>query len=64
MDHVFSNIDPTKATTGLLKEFGIRFNEVEAYDGTISSTNWVDRTQWNSLPITNLNKPEPKKERW
>lgn len=33
----------------MLKEFGIRLNEVEAYNGTISSTNWVDRTQWQSL---------------
>ena len=49
MDHVFSNIQPEKVTTGLLKEFGIRFNEVEAYDGTLSVTNWVDKAQWQSL---------------
>ncbi|WP_445738343.1 hypothetical protein [Mariniflexile sp.] len=28
MQYVFGNIDKTKVTTGYLKEFGIRFNEV------------------------------------
>jgi hypothetical protein len=32
MNHVFGNIQKTKVTTGLLKEFGIRWNEVEAQD--------------------------------
>lgn len=45
MQYVFGNIDKTKVTTGYLKEFGIRFNEVEAYNGIISSNNLVDKTQ-------------------
>ena len=45
MQHVFGNINKTKVTTGYLKEFGIRFNEVEAYNGVISSSNLVDKTQ-------------------
>ncbi|WP_445734253.1 hypothetical protein [Mariniflexile sp.] len=49
MQYVFGNIDKTKVTTGYLKEFGIRFNEVEAYDSVISSGNLVDKTQWQSL---------------
>ncbi|MEQ8241466.1 MAG: hypothetical protein RIA69_19795 [Cyclobacteriaceae bacterium] len=49
MNHVFGNIQKSKVTTGLLKEFGVRWNEVEAYNGTISSINWVDETQWQSL---------------
>ncbi|WP_445734251.1 hypothetical protein [Mariniflexile sp.] len=49
MQHVFGNIDKTKVTTGYLKEFGIRFNEVEAYNGVISTNNLVDKTQWQSL---------------
>ncbi|PQV51602.1 hypothetical protein CLV33_101528 [Jejuia pallidilutea] len=49
MQHIFGNIDKTKVTTGYLKEFGIRFNEVEAYNGTIASNNLVDKTQWQSL---------------
>lgn len=49
MEHIFGNIDKTKVTTGFLKEFGIRFNEVEAYDGIIDTDNLVDQTQWQSL---------------
>lgn len=49
MEHVFGNIDKTKVSTGFLKEFGIRFNEVEAYNGVISANNLVDKTQWQSL---------------
>lgn len=49
MQHIFGNIDKTKVTTGYLKEFGIRFNETEAYNGVISSNNLVDKSQWQSL---------------
>ncbi len=49
MNFIFGGIDKTKVHTGLLKEFGIRFNEVEAYNGSFSSTNYVDATQWHSL---------------
>lgn len=49
MEHIFGNINKTKVTTGYLKEFGIRFNEVEAYNGVISNNNFVDKTQWQSL---------------
>ena len=54
MQHVFGNIDKTKVTTGYLKEFGIRFNEVEAYNGVISSSNLVDKTQWQSFFLTKI----------
>jgi len=49
MQHVFGAIDKNKVTTGLLKEFGVRFNEVEAYNGTLGYTNHIDKTQWRSL---------------
>ncbi|WP_372757501.1 hypothetical protein [Mariniflexile sp.] len=49
MQYVFGNIDKTKVTTGYLKEFDIRFNEVEAYSGVIATNNLVDKTQWQSL---------------
>lgn len=39
MNHVFGAIDKSKVTTGLLKEFGIRLNEVEAYNGMLISAN-------------------------
>ncbi|OBX26571.1 hypothetical protein A9996_04575 [Gelidibacter algens] len=42
MEHVFGNIDKAKVTTGYLKEFGVRFNEVEDYNGVIKSSNlWI-----------------------
>ncbi len=49
MDHVFGAIEPSKVTTGLLKEFGVRHNEVELFNGTISTDNLVDEIQWQSL---------------
>ncbi|OBX26573.1 hypothetical protein A9996_04585 [Gelidibacter algens] len=49
MSHIFGNIDKAKVTTGYLKEFGVRFNEIEAYNGVINSNNLVDKTQWQSL---------------
>lgn len=49
MAYVFGNIDKTKVTTGFLKEFGIRFNNVEAYDGILDTDNLVDQSQWQSL---------------
>ena len=48
MEHIFGNIDKTKVTTGFLKEFGIRFNDIENHNGVINSTNWTDKTQWQS----------------
>jgi hypothetical protein len=49
MNNVFGAIDPAKVTTGFLKEFGIRYNEVEVYNGIIRTSNYVDITQWQSL---------------
>lgn len=49
MKQTFENIDPTKVTTGHLKEFGIRFNEVEAYDGTLQADNYMNHSQWQAL---------------
>lgn len=49
MSHIFGAIDKTKVTTGYLKEFGIRFNSVESFNGILSDTNWVDNSQWESL---------------
>jgi hypothetical protein len=49
MKHIFGNINKTKVTTGYLKEFGIRFNEIEAYNGFIDPENFVDITQLESL---------------
>lgn len=49
MHQIFGNIDKTKVTTGYLKGFGIRLNEMETYNGILNSNNFVDKTQWQSL---------------
>lgn len=49
MQHVFGNIDKAKVTTGYLKEFGIRFNTIEDYDGVLDTLNYVDKLQWKNL---------------
>tara|TARA_R110002050_G_scaffold80217_5_gene171718 strand:+ start:2451 stop:5528 length:3078 start_codon:yes stop_codon:yes gene_type:complete len=49
MQHIFGNIDKNKVTTGYLKEFGIRFNTIQNYDGVNDANNFVDKTQWQSL---------------
>jgi hypothetical protein len=49
MQHIFGNIDKTKVTTGYLKEFGVRFANVEACNGTLSQNNFVSKSEWHSL---------------
>jgi hypothetical protein len=49
MSHIFGAIDKTKVTSGYLKEFGIRFNSVESYNGILYDSNFVDNSQWESL---------------
>ena len=48
MDHIFGAIDKSKVNTGLLKEFGIRFTEIEAFNGILSASNYADITNWHS----------------
>ncbi|NMH27533.1 T9SS type A sorting domain-containing protein [Flavobacterium silvaticum] len=49
MQYIFGNISTSKVTTGYLKEFGVRYTEIEAYNGALSTVNWVDKAQWNSI---------------
>ena len=49
MQHIFGNIDKNKVNTGYLKEFGVRLNTIEDYDGVNDTLNFVDKTQWQSL---------------
>ena len=41
MKHIFGLIDKSKVNTGLLKEYGVRLNHVENYNGTIKETSKV-----------------------
>lgn len=36
MQYIFGNIDKTKVTTGYLKEFGVRFANIEACNGSLT----------------------------
>ena len=49
MQYVFGNIDQTKVTTGYLKEFGIRFANMEACNGSLSANNFVTKSEFQSL---------------
>ncbi|ARN78448.1 hypothetical protein BST97_10875 [Nonlabens spongiae] len=49
MDHIFKNIDPNKVTTGYLKDFGIRFVNMELADGSINTTNAVSKSEFIGL---------------
>ncbi len=46
MQHVFGNIDKTKVTTGFLKDYGIRFVDIEKSSGTINALNAVNESEW------------------
>jgi hypothetical protein len=49
MQHIFGNIDKTKVTTGYLKEFGVRFANIEACNGNLSDDNFVTKSEWQAI---------------
>lgn len=49
MQYIFGNIDKTKVTTGYLKEFGVRFANIEACNGALNTSNYVTPKEWNAL---------------
>ena len=49
MQYIFSNINKSKVTTGYLKEFGVRFANIEACNGSLSTNNYVTPKEWNGL---------------
>lgn len=49
MQHVFGNINTSKVTTGYLKEFGVRFANIEACNGNLSANNFVTKSEWYAL---------------
>ncbi len=47
---VYGNLDKTKITTGLLREYGIDFINQDNYNGqTLHDSNWVNLTDWRVL---------------
>jgi hypothetical protein len=49
MQHVFGNINKSKVTTGYIKEFGVRFANIEACNGNLSANNFVTKSEWQAL---------------
>ena len=49
IQHIFGNINKTKVTTGYLKEFGVRFANIEACNGSLSTNNYITVKEWNNL---------------
>ena len=49
MQHIFGGIDKTKVTTGYLKEFGVRFANIEACNGNLTTSNFVTKSEWQAL---------------
>jgi Secretion system C-terminal sorting domain len=47
---IYGNLDKTKITTGLLREYGIDFINQDNYNGqTLHDSNWVNLTDWRVL---------------
>ncbi|WP_439129016.1 hypothetical protein [Polaribacter sp.] len=61
MQHVFGNIDKAKVTTGYLKEFGVRFNTVENYDGVLAlkDTNLIHNHNNKKVQKQNMKRSQP-----
>ncbi|AGC76687.1 hypothetical protein DDD_1560 [Nonlabens dokdonensis DSW-6] len=49
MQHIFGNIDTNKVTTGFLKDFGIRFANMEECGGDLTANNYVNENEWQLL---------------
>lgn len=49
MNKIFQNVDRTPVTTGLLQDYGLMMTDVVAFDGTLKSNNYVDRSVWSLL---------------
>ncbi len=49
MEHVFGAIDKSKVNTGLLKEFGVKFNNIEAFNGVLTDSSWVSLSEWEAF---------------
>ncbi|MFV0566697.1 MAG: hypothetical protein ACK5NB_12805 [Flavobacteriaceae bacterium] len=49
MQHIFGNINKNKVTTGYLKEFGVRFANIEACNGSLSANNFLTKSEWQAI---------------
>jgi len=50
MSYIFNNVSHTQITTGLLRDYGIDFTNLDNYDGkVVNDTNWVTLPDWRVL---------------
>ncbi|MCX8490580.1 MAG: hypothetical protein ORN54_05890 [Cyclobacteriaceae bacterium] len=49
MNTLFQNVSRTPITTGLLKEYGMRFTDVGKLNGVLTTSNYCSRGVWSSL---------------
>lgn len=49
MQHIFDSIDQSKVYTGFLKDYGLRFANMELCDGVLTESNYVNPAEWQSL---------------
>ncbi|MFT4804784.1 MAG: hypothetical protein ACI9YE_001991 [Psychroserpens sp.] len=49
IEHIFENINPSKVTTGFLKDYGISLVDIEKANGVLSNENQVNRSQFVSI---------------
>jgi hypothetical protein len=53
MNFIYNNLDRSLITTGLLKDYGIDFLNLENYNGKVlHDSNWVTLQDWRSLYAT------------
>ncbi len=48
MQQVFGNIDQAKVTSGFLKDYGLRFADIEKSDGILTTLNYVNESEWQA----------------
>jgi hypothetical protein len=49
MNTLFQNVNRTTVTTGLLKEYGMRFTDVGKLNGVLITSNHCNRGVWSAL---------------
>ncbi len=49
MNSVFQNVNPTPISSGLLWDYGLELTDATQYNGTITSTNYVNLAEWRML---------------
>jgi len=49
MTVIYQNVDRAAVSTGLLKDYGLMMTDVEVFNGTLQSNNYVNRSVWSTL---------------